>query len=170
MANDVGAIFGQFSHIMAICPNDVCGHVFPLSDARPYLDDKRPHSIFDKIEAASERLDRAIERLEERESELRAKAKALGLKSAKRRLKKIDPVFSGARIDPQDVKVIFDPVEYVIFDGMNRDRLRRVLFLAHSPSSQASERILISLEKSIRAGNVSFKTLRVLEDGRLELK
>ncbi|WP_414524184.1 hypothetical protein, partial [Umezakia ovalisporum] len=87
MANDVGAIFGQFSHIMAICPNEDCGHVFPLSDARPYLDDKRPHSIFDEIEAAAERLDQAIERLEERESGLRAKARELGLKNAKRRLK-----------------------------------------------------------------------------------
>jgi predicted Holliday junction resolvase-like endonuclease len=168
--NEVGELLGQFSWIMAICPFEECGQLFRLSDARPYLKDKRPHSVLDDIEAQDERLDRAIARLAEQESLLRAEAKSAGLKKAKTRLRKIDPVFSGSRLDPQDVKIIFDPVEYVVFDGMNRENLRRILLLGHEPTSKEDERVLKSIAHAIGAGNMSFNTLRVLEDGTLQLK
>lgn len=170
MKNDVADLFGQFSWIMALCPNDDCGELFRLSDARPFLKDKRPTSVLDGIEAEEQRIDRAIERLEVKEGLLREKAQAAGLKKAKLRLRKIDPVFSGAKLNPHDVKIIFDPVEYVVFDGLNDDRMRRILLLGHEPTSKQGERVLQSISSSIRAGNIAFKTLRVLEDGVLELK
>lgn len=170
MKSDVSDLFGQLSWIMAICPSEDCGQLFRLSDAQPHLKGKRPHSVLDDIEAEDERLERAIERLEEREIELRGRAKIAGLKQAKARLRKIDPVFSGTRLDPQDVKIIFDPVEYVVFDGMNREKLRRILLLAHEPTSKEAERVQKSIGTAIRAGNINFNTLRVLEDGTLQLK
>ncbi len=169
MANEVSELFAQFSYIIAICPNDECGQLLRLSDARPYLKDRRPHSVLDDIEAETDRIDRAIDRLEEQEAFLRAEAREAGLREAKRRLKKIDLVFSGSRLDPQDVKVIFDPVEYVVFDGMSRERLRRVLLLSHQPSTSDGERIFTSLQHTIQAGNVEFRTLRILEDGSMQL-
>lgn len=170
MKNDVSDLFGQLSWIMAICPFEDCGQLFRLSDAQPHLKDKRPHSVLDEIEAEDERIEKAITRLEERESELRIKAASAGRKKANVRLRKIDRVFSGARLDPQDVKIIFDPVEYVVFDGMNTKKLRRILLLAHEPTSREAERIQKSIGTAIRAGNINFNTLRVLEDGTLQLK
>jgi predicted Holliday junction resolvase-like endonuclease len=170
MRSEIADLFGQFSWIMAICPNEDCEQLFRLSDARPFLKDKRPKSALDAIEAEEERISRAIERLEEKESLLREKARAAGLKQAKLRLRKIDPIFSGTKLDPQDVKIIFDPVEYVVFDGMSEDRMSRILLLGHEPKSNQGERVLKSISSSIRSGNIAFKTLRVLEDGALELK
>jgi predicted Holliday junction resolvase-like endonuclease len=170
MASEIGATLEQFAHILGICPNVECSALFRLSDARPYIKGRRAHTILDEIDAASERIDLAIERLEEQEMRLRAEAKKAGLKQAKHRLKKIDPIFSGSSLDPQDVKVIFNPVEYVVFDGMNRQKLKRVLMLAREPSNTKQERVLKSISDTIRKGNMSFKTMRVLEDGDLQLK
>ena len=167
MAIALGDIFGQFNHIFGICP--CCGEPFRLNDARPHIRDRYPRSVFDDIDSEEERIDRAVERLEEQEMLLRAKAKEAGLKQAKKRLQKIDSVFSGARLDPQDVKVIFDPVEYVVFDGMKGGELRRILLLGHPPTSRPRELLLKSIEQTIEKGNISFKTLRILEDGGLNL-
>jgi predicted Holliday junction resolvase-like endonuclease len=167
MATTVSEIFSQFSHVFGICP--CCGEPFRVSDARPYIKDRRPHSAFDDIEAEEQRIERAVELLEEQEMQLRAKAKVAGLKQAKSRLRKIDPVFSGERIDPHDVKVIFDPIEYIVFDGMKGGQLRKILLLGHPPVSRARERLLTSIEQTIQKGNITFKTLRILEDGGLHL-
>ncbi|HEY8950082.1 MAG TPA: Holliday junction resolvase-like protein [Rhizomicrobium sp.] len=170
MANDISRLFSELGYLLGICPNEFCGELMRITDAHPFLKGKRPRSVLDEIEEQEDRLERALERLEEKEQELRETARLLGLKQAKKRLKVIDAVFSASRIDPQDVKVLFDPVEYVVFDGMNDDRLRRVLFLAHPPTSKQSEAALTSMSQAIERGNLEFRTLRVLEDGGLDLK
>jgi predicted Holliday junction resolvase-like endonuclease len=38
--------------------------------------------------------------------------------------------FSGSGYDPHDVKVIFDPVAYVAFNGMSLEHLREIVLLA----------------------------------------
>jgi predicted Holliday junction resolvase-like endonuclease len=167
MATTLGAIFGQFSYIFGICP--CCGEPFRLNDARPHIKDRHPRSVFDDIDAEEARIDRAVERLEEQEMLFRARAKEAGLMQAKRRLRKIDAVFSGARLDPQDVKVIFDPVEYIVFDGMKGGQLRKIVFLGHPPANGTKERLLTSIGQTIRKGNIAFKTLRILDDGSLNL-
>lgn len=167
---DLSTLFGGLSLIAGVCPNQDCGELFRLSDARPFLKDKKPASILDQLDAESDRIERALARLEEREQALRDQARQAGQKQAKKRLKKIDRAFSGARLDPQDVKVIFDPVEYVVFDGLSRGKLDRVLLLGHPPASRTQERLFKSISSSVRKGNLDFQTLRVLEDGALELE
>ena len=82
-------------------------------------------------------------------------------------MRKIDPVFSGAGYDPQDVKVIFNPVTYVIFDGMSQRELRKVQLLARPPQNRVTERIQSSIEQTVNRGNVEFRTLRVDNCGRV---
>jgi predicted Holliday junction resolvase-like endonuclease len=168
MRANVGTIFVQFGEILGICP--CCGDIFRLSDARPFVENKRLRTPMDDIEAERRRIERAEDLLCEQEEGLRDKARAAGRRQAKKRLKQIDPIFSGAGLDPQDVKTIFDPVEYVVFQGMNGDEIKRVLFVAHIAESKASERIQNSLQKTIARGNIDFKTLQIKHDGALHLK
>jgi predicted Holliday junction resolvase-like endonuclease len=91
-----------------------------------------------------------------------------GLQATKRLLRKIDPVFSGAGYDPpQDVKVLFNPVTYVVFDGMSQRKLSKIELLARSPQNRATERIQNSIEQALSRGNVEFRTLRVDDRGRI---
>jgi hypothetical protein len=91
MSTSVGDLFGEIGRILCVCPE--CSDLFYLSEARPYLDGRRPRSIVDTFRAEEIKLDRAEEKLDEIESELREAAARLGLRAAKRALKKIDPGF-----------------------------------------------------------------------------
>jgi predicted Holliday junction resolvase-like endonuclease len=165
MPASVGDLFGQIGRILCVFPE--CSDLFYLSEARPYLDGRRPRSIVDAFRAEESKLDRAEERLDEIEAELREAAAKLGLRAAKRALKKIDPVFSGAGYNPHDVRVIFDPVTYVIFDGMGSGRLREIVLFARQADSASGERLQNSIRRAVKAGNYEFRTLHVDKDGKV---
>ena len=78
------------------------------------------------------------------------------------------PVFSGSGIDPQDVKVISDPVQYVVFDGMNGKGLRRVVLVAAELRSCAQEKAVESIGRTTRKSHTEFASLRVTGDGAVE--
>jgi predicted Holliday junction resolvase-like endonuclease len=159
--------FRDVGYILAVCPRLECRELFYLSDARVHLDGERPTSIIDMLRAAERRLDRDEEMLLMIEDELRRKAAEAGKRIARKSLKRIDPVFSGAGYDPQDVKVIFDPVPYVLFDGMCERNLKQIVFVANPPEDGAAEEIQSSLIRVIDKGNIEFKTLHVSDDGQV---
>src|SRR6266536_2758646 len=158
-------VFDALEQVMGICP--CCGELFYVSESRPFYDGRKPVSALDRLRAEERRLDDAEEKLDEIESDLRETAARAGLQATKRLLRKIDPVFSGAGYDPQDVKVIFDPITYVVFDGLSQRKLKRVQLLARPPLNGVTERIQNSIAQSIDRGNVEFRTLRVDERGRV---
>lgn len=166
MSMPLASVFSEMDAILGICP--CCGDVFRLSDVRPHLRKRKPVSIFDKLETEERKIDSAEERLEQREAGLREKSRAKGQRAAKARLRKIDPVFSGRGLDPQDVKVIFDPVEYVVFDGANEGSLRAVRLMAHPPVSKGQETVHKSLAGAIGKGNLEFITMRITDEGKVE--
>jgi len=163
MAGGLGKIFGELGRVLGVCP--CCGEMFYLSETRPFLAGKQPHSVVDQLRAAERRIEQQEEKLDEIEASLREKAANSGLRTAKKLLKKIDPVFSGCGYDPHDVKVIFHPVTYVVFNGMSRRSLRDIVLLANPPESSTTERLQSTIGKAIRSGNVEFKTLHVDDHG-----
>ena len=166
MANSLGRVFNELGHILGVCP--CCGELFYLSETRPYLAGKQPQSVLDKLRVAERRLERVEEALAEVEITLREAAAKSGLRTAKKLLKKIDPVFSGAGYDPQDVKVIFNPVTYVVFKGMARNKLSEIALLAQPPEDKFTEDLQMSIRRVIKNGNCEFKTLHVDNEGRVE--
>src|SRR5260370_42048728 len=118
MSSEIATIFSVFGEILGVCP--CCGELFYLSEARPYLEGTRARSIIDELRSEERRLHLDKEQFDEIKKELHEQFKKAGLKATKNALEEIDAVFSGAGYDPQDVKVIFDPVPYVIFHGMSR--------------------------------------------------
>ncbi len=163
--------------ILAVCP--CCGDIFRLVEGK-FLFPQRPTKTCEYLQVVGlesrvanedERIGAAEERFAEK---LQAQQQALielGRKRAKKKLKKIDPVFSGRDIDPQDVKVIFDPVEYVIFHGLNSsDGVDLVEFVSRSPDSRAHEVVVKSIEKTIQNGDVEFETLHMKDDGSFDVR
>lgn len=167
MVSNLASTFGDLSHILAVCPCEECGQLFYLSEARPYLLGKQPHSVLDLLRAQERRLDKAEEDLDLLETALREKAAKAGLRATKKLLKKIDPVFSGAGYDPQDVKVLFDPVTYVVFKGMSAGEVSEVALLARPPCDAQTETLQRSIEHAITSGNMDFKTLHVDNEGQV---
>ena len=94
----------------------------------------------------------------------------MGLRAAKRALKTIDPVFSGSGYDPQDVKVLFDPITYVVFDGLAERCVKRMVLLSDAPEDREAEQIHRSIESTVKEGTFEFQTMRVDDSGMVSCK
>ena len=123
-----------------------------------------------RIADRDDRLSTAEERFTEKLSQQRDALVVQGRRKAKRRLRKIDPVFSARGIDPQDVKVVFEPVEYVIFHGLNSTGVTSLEFVSRPPETRSQEVTVTSVDAAIRNGNVEFETLHLRDDGSLEVR
>lgn len=163
MTRSLSAFFDQLAALAGVCPS--CGYVFRVSDAKPFKLVPHQPTVLDKIEAQQARIDSALASLRQAELVLRGAARKAGLARAKRHLRGIDAIFTGAKLDPHDVKVLFDPVEYIVFDGMSRGRLRRALLLSTDADVENRRAVQASVTAAIERGDVSFKMLRVSKDG-----
>ena len=84
----------------------------------------------------------------------------------KLRIKKIDPTFTGRNIDPQDVKAVFHPVEYIVFQGLCSGLgVKELKFISRSPKTKAQEALVRSMDQTVQKGNLEFETLHLQEDG-----
>lgn len=152
-------LFRDLQKIYCICP--CCGNVFRLSKAKIFVGSPPRRTVFDEIEEKERKLSAAEDRFSERESSIKEEARQRGEMSARRRLRIIARGFLSHRIDPNDVKTIFSPVEYVVFSGYSKGRCTRVEFVDLSPESLAKERVLKSLNRAIERGNISWSTYRI---------
>lgn len=163
--------------LLAICP--CCGDIFRLVEAKftfpksasrtcDYLEMVK---LEDRVNRTEELLSGAEDRFDERLENQREKYVQAGRRRAKRKLKKIDPTFSGRNIDPQDVKVIFDPVEYIIFHGLSSDDgVQFIELVSRKPASRAEEKLTGSIDRVIKNGDIEFETLHMTDTGAFEIR
>ena len=163
--------------VLAICP--CCREIFRLVEGKFIFPRKRPKTCEyleliareGNLSDQDDRLTSAEGRFDKKLEEGRRQLTEQGRTQAKKKLKMIDPIFSAKNIDPQDVKVIFDPVEYLIFHGLNsEDGVDLVEFVSRSPSTKTQEAIVKSIDKTIRDGDVGFETLHMRDDGSFEIR
>ncbi len=162
--NFVGA-FQEMKRIYGFCP--CCGEMFRLSDAELFTKGAPPGTPFDAAEGARARIENRIAVFDAQEAALRQRAVALGQRAAKRRLKQIAPFFTGRGVDPQDVKVLFEPVEYVVFRGLSGRGVRNIELVDREPDSTRREKIQLSVSKAIARGDVAWRTMRIDMDGQV---
>ncbi len=159
--SDLSLFLRESRHIFSVCPE--CGSVNRLSDLQLARKGRYMPDWLDRLEAQLIRWENRESDLEQRQSELRQAAK----RKAERRelpklLRKVSPAFTRWKIDPRDVRAIFDPVEFVVFDGMNSDRgVNRVALVRMEPR----DRIVRSVERTIARSDVGWQTIRLHEDG-----
>jgi predicted Holliday junction resolvase-like endonuclease len=163
--------------VLGICP--CCGEIFRLVEAKFIFPRKRPRTseylglvtLENNIATECEILALAEAEFDEALEEQREQLREKGRKLAKNKLKQIDPTFSGNNINPQDVKALLHPVEYVIFHGLNTSEgVDIVEFVSRSPRNKLQEQIVTSIDATIRNGDVSFESLHMGDDGSFEIR
>ncbi len=162
------SIFQDMKSIYGFCP--CCGDLFRLSEATLFTKTPPARTPFDECDDELAKLDSAVERFQEREAKIRQAQRLAGRRQARKRLKRIAPFVMAKKIDPHDVKLLFDPVEYIAFPGLTNDRPRAVAFVDRPASSRRQEVIHTSLERAIRIGNMEWRTLRIDETGRVSIE
>jgi predicted Holliday junction resolvase-like endonuclease len=161
------ATFQDFRRILGVCP--CCGEVFRLTDLKIAYRAKPTVTWLDRLEAAEDRQQRAEDKFGEDERRIRDQAKQRGRQALPSLLREAEPVFACRGYFAHDVKPLFDPVDYIIFDGMNASSgvIRIVLF--DGPAlGHARERVQRSIQRALEAGNCEWRTVRMGKDGRIQ--
>ncbi len=88
-------------------------------------------------------------------------------KELPRLLHRVAPGFTKWRTDPRDVRAVFDPVEFAVFNGMNSSSGVREISLVYIGRRHGSIR---SLERSIQKKSFAWSTIRLQDDGSLSVE
>jgi len=156
-------------HIFGSCPE--CQQVFRLSNVRlSYTTYSR--DWLDELEDERAKDDEKLARFQEESKEMRAKAIE---RERKIRLPKLlnraVPMFAKRKVFPQDVKTLFDPIDFVVFDGMNNeDLVKRILLLDNEAKTPREKALHESIKDTIQTGALTWKTIQIDKDGRIQLQ
>ena len=169
MESDVVKFFALQRQIFGICPK--CEDFFRLSDCRIYLRKKPVLDWKDKITLEEDRLDRLEENLEEKKKDLQEKARETGRKLAQKAVRKVDPIFTPRKLNPDDAKVIFHPIDYIVFNGMKApEPIKNIILLDRKEKGKDHRGLQRSIEKVVEHENYEWQTLRVQEDGKIKVE
>ena len=102
--------------IFGVCP--CCSEIFRVSDGTVYLKKKPSQDWHDRLKNSERRVEKQEERINDEEASLRKIAREKGRLEANRSVKKIDNVFTPNKYNPDDAKVMFHPIDYLIFNGI----------------------------------------------------
>ncbi len=169
MKSDMVKFFSLQRQIFGICPN--CSDFFRLSDCNIFLKRKPVPDWMDEIDKEKERLTELEGKLEEKRGELQEKARQKGRKLAQKAIKKIDPVFAPRKLNADDAKVIFHPIDYIVFKGMkDSGSIKGILLLDREAKDGNHRAIQKSIEKVVEHENYEWQTMRVQEDGKIKVE
>ncbi len=168
MIPDILKFFALHRQIFGICPR--CGDFFRLSDCSIFLKRRPSLDWMDKINLKYERLDKVEEKLQEKEEELREKAREKGRQRAELAVKKIDLVFTPRKLSPDDAKVIFHPIDYVVFNGMKTGSMKNIVLLDRQAKQAVRQTIQKSIERVVERENYEWLTLQVQENGEIRVQ
>jgi predicted Holliday junction resolvase-like endonuclease len=157
--------FRSIKRIYGICP--CCDQPFRLSDVTLFTRSRPPQTAFDRLADEWAAFDSAMQRFEARQARIEEASRKAGRQKARRRLTRIAPFFIANKIDPRDVRVLFDPVDYIAFCGLGNGGCKSVDFIDRGPESQRRVAIHESLAAAIRNGRLEWQTYRVTSDGRV---
>jgi predicted Holliday junction resolvase-like endonuclease len=124
----------------------------------------------DKITLEENRLDGLEEKLAEKKKDLQEKAREAGRELAQKAVKKIDPVFTPHKLNPDDAKVIFHPIDYIVFDGMKKESIKNIILLDRQEKEPDHRALQRSIERVVEHENYEWQTLRVQEDGKIKVE
>jgi len=160
-------IFALYRKVFCACS---CGCVFRLSDTQ-LIDTSKdmPHDWLSNLKGRENRLQKKIESAEEYLESQRERIVQRNRRAAQRHanqvVETIVPRFQKLRLNTQDVKAIFHPIHFLVFDGLADRNVSKIRLLDTPPHSKSQERRHIQIRKALKAGNLNWKTIRIGDDG-----
>ena len=169
MKSEIVRFFTLQRQIFGSCPK--CEEIFRLSDCQIYLKKKPVMDWMHRLNLESERLAEREAKIDEKEEEMREKAREKGRQKAKKVIKKIDRIFAPRKLNPDDSKVLFHPIDYIVFNGMkSANAIKNIVLLDRKVEGSSHRQLQRSIERAVERENYEWQTLRVLEDGKIKLE
>jgi len=162
--------------VLVICP--CCGEIFRLAEGKFIFPRRKPRksryldlvALEKEVSDKDARLLESEARFEEQLEVERERLRDAGRRQAKARLSAVDPNFSGKNVNPQDVRAVMYPVEYIVFHGASDRTVSSVEFVSRVPRNRRQELVVNSVDATIRNGDIAFEVLRMKDDGKFEVQ
>ena len=166
MAKEIINFYNALRHIFGLCPN--CGEFFRVSDCKLYQKKKPEKDWMDKIDAEYDRLERQEVKINELLDSQREAARQAGRREANRIVRKVDPIFRPLKLDANDAKVILNPIDFIVFNGMHKSGIKNLVLLDNKKKKSEDRSIQRSIDKAVDKERYEWLTLRVNEDGSIK--
>lgn len=157
----------ELRKILCICP--CCGKVVRVSDL--HLKVKKPitKTWLDTYESKIIKMTEEEQKFDEKEDKLRDKAKELGRKEAEKMVSKcVLPIFLKMKIDPYDVKPILNPIDFIVFDGMDKkEKINNIILLSKTSKAQLLNLTRKQIKDVVSKQNYSWQVGRIDDSGNL---
>jgi predicted Holliday junction resolvase-like endonuclease len=167
MMNELVDVFQSFKRILCICP--CCGEMMCLNDLYLKYAGKAPKNWFDIHKSKVLLIQKKEEIFEEKESEMREKSIERGRKKVPLIVRRcLCTEFKGLKYDPYDIKALMHPVDFIIFDGLNKgDNVKNITFLSRKSIIREQNIILKTIKETIDKNNYDWKVARISIDGNV---
>jgi predicted Holliday junction resolvase-like endonuclease len=164
--NQLLKFFQLQRQIFGVCPHT--GNIFRLSDCHIYVKKKPEPDWLQRIGIAQTKIDSISEKLDERAEEVAEQARVVGRKEADIAIRKFDKCFNPRKLNPDDSKVIFNPIDYIVFNGMKLGQMKNVLLVDSIKTTTTDKQIQKSIDKVVEKGNYEWITLRIEDNGNIK--
>ena len=169
MINELLDVFQSFRKILCICP--CCGEIVRMSDLHLKYSGKSPKTWLDKYELELLSLQEKERTFEAEEAELREKAIERGRNKVPSMIKNcLCSEFKKLEYDPYDIKAVMDPVDFVVFDGLNEGKqVQSITFLSKNPNP-ITRKVTDSIKTTVAKGNYDWKVARITTTGKVDFE
>lgn len=161
--NQLLKFFQLQRQIFGVCPNT--NNIFRLSDCHIFIKKKPEPDWLQKINLKQAELDLIDQELEQRKNLIAEQAKVIGRKEADNAVKKFDKVFKPKKLNADDSKVVFHPIDYIVFNGMKAGEIKNIILMDRIKETKSEIKIQDSIATVIEKQNYEWVTLRVLDNG-----
>lgn len=164
----LGAYLREQRHIFGLCPNHECGKISRLAEIEVSYRSRYKSDWLDELERMQAKWDRKIEGLLARQRELKERSKARAEERLlPQKMKNIAPAFSTIDVSPKDIRVVSHPVDFIGFDGMSKDTLKRIVLLDSGKNAAFRGMTQKSIESVVERERYDWQVLRIDDDGTI---
>ena len=162
--------FQEFRKILCVCPD--CGKIVRLSDLKLKTRTETEITWLDYYEYRERLLSGRETEFDAVKNELREAARIEGRRQA-------EVVFSNAikqdfrqmKFDPSDIKPVLNPVDFIVFQDMNKtEKISDLVFLSKKLENPMINRLREQVKTSIEKNKYEWQVARINEKGKIEFE
>jgi len=159
-------MFQQFKTILCICPK--CNSLLRFSDLHLRAKGKAPKTWLDSYDSKGQKVESEENKFDEKEKGIREQARERGRAKVPILVRQsMDTQFAKLKYDPYDIKPLLHPVDFVIFDGMNKKAMQNVILLSKRTTNDYLQTLQKSVVRAVESKMYDWKIARVSVDGQI---
>ncbi len=158
-----------FRKILAVCP--CCGDIHRVSDLRLKSKAEAEKTWLDEYDIESQEMSDKEQIFDEQEAKLREESIEKGRKIAEKAFyKALCPSLQKLKLNPYDVKPIFHPIDFIVFNGMaTQDEISDILLLTREQCATLDP-IRRQIRKAVDAHKYEWQLARIDERGKISME